>query len=337
MDLGLQGDVKFSFEPGGSENGEDGLRNRAGRACPMAFGSPATSLWLPWAAVREGARPSPRSVLGAAVSASRRHRWVVDMETSLAPTPFDRTVFRACEWMAHDTFRREGRMPAEVSFRMADVCERLCVAQHPRLFRPVADALARLSAVRIRRSGADAGRLVERVHVPTNRIPREGVGSVTFSLTFGRCYLQWAHEEPSIPVHWELWSTLKDPLTQRCLEILAVDFALRPLNTEPFPAAELFALLPLPNPGAEAGVRQALEGTHRELLRARFLDAATLTGKGKDLAVRYVPGPAARAALFRAGAWGSKAPAGLPDLARGVLAWDVEPPALAPGVQSRTG
>jgi hypothetical protein len=337
MDLGLQGDVKFSFEPGGSENGEDGLRNRAGRACPMAFGSPARSLWLPWAAVRPEARLSTRSVLGAAFSASRRHRWVVEVETSAPPAPFDRAVFRACEWMAHDTYRREGRMPAEVTFRMSDVCERLCVAQHPRLFRPVADALQRLSAVRIRRAGGEAGRLVERVHVPTNRIPREGVGSVTFALVFGRSYLQWAADEPSIPVHWELWSTLKDPLTQRCLEILAVEFALRALNTDPFPASELFALLPLPYPGTEAGVRQVLDAAHQELLRARFIDAASLTGKGKDLSVRYVPGPAARAALFRAGAWGSKAPAGLPDLARGVLAWDAEPAVPPRGVHSRTG
>jgi hypothetical protein len=336
MDLGPQGDVKFSFEPGGAEGGEDGLRNRAGRACPIVFGNPATSLWLPWSSVRPDARPSPRSVLGAAFSASKRHRWVVDAETSVCPTPFDRTVFRACEWMAHDYSRREGRMPAEISFRMSDICERLCVAQHPRLFRPVADALQRLSGVRIRRAGMEAGRLVERVHVPTNRIPREGVGTVTFHLTFGRSYLQWAADEPTIPVHWELWSTLRDPLTQRCLEILAVDFALRPLNTEAFPASEFFALLPLPYPGTDTGVQQALESAHQDLLRARFIDAATVTRQGRDVGIRYIPGPAARATLYRASAWGAKAPAGLSDMARGIMSWEAEPP-VDRGLRSRTG
>lgn len=263
------------------------------KACPVLVRSERTLLRLPWAVLdeREAGRARSFAVKLPAGDPRARgvRRWEVFAGPSGMPGPFERGVFRACEWMALERSAGRRRRPGGGhSFSVREVCERLRLPERPHVPSRIFQALRRLAEVSI----------VEH-HTSGLTRPRKLFQRLAFGNYEGRPFLarhtvlfDRPFEESVLSgraraLNWELWVSLEQPIAQRLTELLDEEFS---ASDEPAPVtcpgAALRSLLPLEGPPGVGALRRALASAHEELLDRRYVAAVQWSGPR----VRYSPG-----------------------------------------------
>lgn len=267
------------------------------KACPVIFYGETHLLRLPWSVLSKGEISTTRQIQYA--SPDGKLRWRVTAGRRGMPGPFEKSVFRAWEWMALEFSACKGRpLVNPVQFHPKEVCERLRLREREANFQAVEEAMRRLSEVEI----FDAGfvvpppgrrlRLVSGIawHRP-ERAERRSLHA-RHSVFFDGLYARSVDAGRVRPLNWELWVSLERPAAQRLVEILDQEFSSReerPLQMDYF---ELCRLLPLKSHGRLNGGATLLDEAHEELVAHQYLEKSEWDLTGPLPRILYTPGAA---------------------------------------------
>ncbi|HXG61274.1 MAG TPA: hypothetical protein VNO22_07870 [Planctomycetota bacterium] len=267
------------------------------KACPVLVYAEQSLLKYPWSALDETEAGRPDIVMvrfpERRDGRSFLRTWEIRPGPEGLPGPFDRAVFRACEWTALETRVGARRsVPSVLTVSVREILERLRLAERPHLPARIHQALRRLAGLEIvEREGGGAPSRRRRLFAQLTLSTAEGRPFLArHAVGFDRFYTLSANMGGIRPLNWELWVSLERPLAQRLVEILDAEFERR----EPrVPAAcglsELRQRAPLPDTSA-AQSRRALDEAHAELLDRRYLARVEWKGRLPGARVEYTPG-----------------------------------------------
>lgn len=277
-----------------SEELEDPFGPR--KACPVLFYSEANLLRLPWSVMDRSQVASTRRIAYRPPGA--KAQWTVLAGRRGMPGPYERSVFRAWEWMALEFSVCKGKpCPNPLLFHPKEVCERLRLREREVNFAAVEDAMRRLAEVEIVDTGfllpPPGGRFRLIADIAWHRPERAERRSLhaRHALFFDGPYARSVNAGRVRPLNWELWVSLEEPVAQRLVEILDADFSRR----EPRVAwdyAELCQLIPIRAHRRMNGAVTLLNRAHEELVARQYLEAAEWDLRGPSPRIRYAAGSA---------------------------------------------
>jgi hypothetical protein len=292
MSSGETAFVRRSFE-------KSGARPRAFRAqepfsdfkaCPVICYGEATLLRFPWAGLDAGPPLRRLFQVAGAEPDSRFERWSVQAGPLGPAGPFERSVFRAIEWMVFERSIVLGRRFVNpLVFHPWDVCERLCLKKRNSHFEAIGRALQILAGVEIEAAGGRSFRfrLLRRVTELGGPTMDPKAPARRYAVTLDPFYVDWINAGSVAALNWRLWVSLRRPLARRLVEILDAE-APGTDGAAPFrvPLDRLCRLLPVSAP--LPGLRGVLDQAHKELEAHEYLARTEWAG----LHVEYTPGAA---------------------------------------------
>lgn len=271
------------------------------KACSVVTYGESTLQRIPWSGLN---RPNERGLASATVEDAGT-RWTVTSRGGPLPGSYERSVFRALEWIAIDDSLVQGapfENPLVVHPR--DLCERLCWRATQPQFDAIEQAMQTLCRVVIEES--PAGRPTRRHGLLRSAIPgsqRSVHRSQTcpqFVVYFDKSFVDSINAGRVRPINWGLWIALRDPVAQRILEILEPEFTGRDGGARASIDAELLSrLLPMNPALAKPRRRSILDQAHAALVRRGYLRKVERRLVGGSEALVYEPGLTFRAMRYR--------------------------------------
>jgi hypothetical protein len=277
------------------------------KACSVVTYGEATLMRLPWSGLHRRNERGPASLsLGLAENdAPAGRRWSVAVRGQSLIGTYERSVFRALEWVAIDGSIAQGvpfANPLVVHPR--DICERLCWRATQPQFEAIEEAMETLCKVEIEETvasdadpAAEPARttrfgLLRSVHAGTQRTVNRSLTCPQFVVYFDRTFVESVNAGRIRPLNWGLWIALRDPLAQRLLEIVDPEFANHDGRVSAAIESETLArLLPLPPSLPRARRRVLLEQGHEALIRRGYLRNVERHSSGAAEFYLYRPGP----------------------------------------------
>jgi hypothetical protein len=260
------------------------------KSCSVVTYSESVLLRMPWSTVRPGSgedRPMP--VPDPKGKGAAKHRR--GMKRFPVPGSFERSVFRALEWIAIDQSVAQGVPFANpLVFHPRDLCERLCWRATLPQFQAIEKGLSALTWIRLRQSrGSESFGLLKSAFPATPSRRKTQAICPNFVVYFDDRFVHSVNAGRIIPVNWGLWVALEDPVARRLLEVLE-DERFRLEERGPWVLSLDFLASRLPM-GVEVGAderRRWLARAHEELIRQEYLEDAEMLPRGR---YRYHPGP----------------------------------------------
>jgi hypothetical protein len=271
------------------------------KACSVVTYGETTLQRIPWSGLH---RPNERGVSSVTFE-SAGERWTASARGTPFPGTYERSVFRALEWIAIDSSIAQG-VPFEnpIVVHPRDICERLCWRATQPQFDAIEQALRTLCRVDLVETSA--GKAPRRLGLLRSAIPgsqRAVHRSQTcphFVVYFDRSFVDSVNAGHVRPINWSLWIALRDPLAQRVLEVLEPGFDPREARPTATIDGELLArLLPLSPSLTRSRRRTLIDQAHAALLRRGYLRSAERRTVGLSEKIVYVPGPTFRAMHYR--------------------------------------
>lgn len=256
---------------------------------------------LPWSGLN---RPNERG-LGAATHEEGGVRWTVSSRGGPFPGSYERSIFRALEWIAIDDSIAQGAaFENPLVIHPRDLCERLCWRATQPQFDAIEQALQNLCRVVIEET--PAGKPPRRYGLLRSAIPgsqRSVHRSQTcpqFVVYFDQRFVDSINAGHVRPINWGLWIALRDPAAQRILEIIEPEFVVPDGRARASIDADLLSsLLPL-SPALSRGRRRTiLDQAHAALVRRGYLGKAERRACGTSDMLIYEPGLTFRAMRYR--------------------------------------
>lgn len=273
------------------------------KSCSVVVYGEATLQRLPWSGLqRRNERGTTTVTLDSSGDGALGGRWAVTSRGSSFPGTYERSVFRALEWIAIDGSLAQGIPFANpLIVHPRDICERLCWRATQPQFEAIEQAMQALCRVEIE-EGARGARfgLLRSAIAGTQRTVNRSLTCPQFIVYFDRRFVDSVNAGQIRPLNWGLWIALRDPLPQRLLEIIDPEFA----NHDGAVTAELDAdtlarLAPLPASLTRNRRRFLLEQGHDALLRRGYLRKVERRTSGSTELFVYHPGPAYMAMHYR--------------------------------------
>jgi hypothetical protein len=284
------------------------------KSCSVVTYGEATLMRLPWSGLqRKNERAGIASLeldLAEEAPATPPSRWSVTNRSAGLAGSYERSVFRALEWIALDASLARGvpfANPLVVHPR--DICERLCWRATQPQFEAIETAMQHLCRTQIEESTPAApGRpatatrfgLLRSVIAGTQRTVNRSLTCPHFIVYFDRFFVDSVNAGRVRPLNWSLWIALRDPVAQRLLEIIDPEFANHDGRVTASIETELLSrLLPLGPSLPRAKRRILLEQTHEALVRRGYLRKVERHASGSAEFYLYHPGPTRQAMQFR--------------------------------------
>jgi hypothetical protein len=270
------------------------------KACSVVTYGEATLQRIPWSGFH---RPHERAP-GVLAHEEAGVRWTVSSRGPL-PGTYERSVFRALEWIAIDDSIVQGA-PFEnpLVIHPRDLCERLCWRATQPQFDAIEQAMQTLCHVEIEETAP--GRSPRRRGLLRSAIPgsqRSVHRSQTcpqFVVYFDKSFVDSINAGHVRPLNWSLWIALKDPVAQRILEIIEPEFAVSEGRTRASIDADLLcSLLPFTPAMSRSRRRTLLEAAHAALIRRGYLRKVERRPSGASESLVYEPGLTFRAMRYR--------------------------------------
>ncbi len=261
------------------------------KSCALRVWSEETLLRLPWAALKGGCSAS-LAYRGPSPGRSRVV-WEAAGRDGL-PGPFEREVFRACEWTAIEEARRTGgELPDPFVFTGRDLCERLCLRETPAMAERLHAAFRRLAGLRLK--GTPIGGLLELADGFAAPWSESRGLETRRSIRFDPAFRASVKAGRTVALCWDAWIS-GGPGARRLLEILAPELAgFRETGEISLHVADLARLFPL----RDGSLEEVLTAAHVQLQASGFLRAVRRAGTGSFARVIYEKGKAAEALLER--------------------------------------
>src|SRR5436190_16390131 len=281
------------------------------KACSVVTYGEATLMRLPWSGLQ---RRNERGILSLELAlaedapASTSSRWSVSNRSAPLLGTYERSVFRALEWIALDGSLVRGvpfANPLVVHPR--DICERLCWRATQPQFEAIEQAMQNLCRIEIEESSA-SGRpaavarfgLLRSAIAGTQRTVNRSLTCPHFVVYFDRFFVDSVNAGRIRPLNWSLWIALRDPGAQRLLEIIDPEFANHDGRVTASMESEMLGqLLPLPPSLPRNKRRILLERAHEALIRRGYLRKVERHASGSAEFYLYHPGPTRQAMQFR--------------------------------------
>lgn len=267
------------------------------KACSVVTYGESTLQRLPWSGLnRRNERGLPSIVLESPdESAAPGGRWAVSSRGSSLVGTYERSVFRALEWIAIDGSLAQGHPFANpLIVHPRDICERLCWRATQPQFEAIELSMQHLCRVEIE-EGAGTPRaarfgLLRSVIAGTQRTVNRSLTCPQFIVYFDRFFVDSVNGGRIRPINWGLWISLRDPAAQRILEILDPEFR---GGTSPatLDSDVLARLLPLGPAIARSRRRILLEQAHAALKSRGYLRLIERRSSGASDVYIYHPGP----------------------------------------------
>jgi hypothetical protein len=284
------------------------------KSCSVVTYGEATLMRLPWSGLQ---RKNERGILSLELelaedsAAQAAHsRWSVSNRAAPLLGTYERSVFRALEWIALDGSLARGipfANPLVVHPR--DICERLCWRATQPQFEAIEQAMQRLCRIEIEEtSPGAAGKppavsrfgLLRSAIAGTQRTVNRSLTCPQFILYFDRSFVESVNAGRIRPLNWSLWIALRDPAAQRLLEIIDPEFANHDGRVTASMESETLArLLPLAPSLPRNRRRILLEQAHEALTRRGYLRKVERHASGSAEFYLYHPGPTRQAMQFR--------------------------------------
>jgi hypothetical protein len=273
------------------------------KTCSVVTYGERALLRMPWSGLH---RAGERSA-GAISHEEAGVRWAVASRGAPLPGTYERSVFRALEWIAIDDSVAQGvffENPLVIHPR--DLCERLCWRATQPQFDAIEQALQTLCRVEIEETSA--GKPSRRIGLLRSAIPgsqRSVHRSQTcpqFVVYFDKTFVDSINAGHVRPINWSLWIALRDPAAQRLVEILEPEFSFEGGQARASIDAELlFGLLPAGAALPRSRRRTLLDQAHAALVRRGYLRKVERRHTGSSERLFYEPGLTFRAMRYRLG------------------------------------
>lgn len=247
------------------------------KACSVITHCELTLQRVPWSGLQMKNERGPSSLRFSGDDADSG-RWMVSTRGSGLPGTYERSVYRALEWIAIGNSvaqRVPFRNPLIVHPR--EICERLCWRTTQPQFEAIEKAMRTLCEVEILEIEALSAPprklgILRSVIAGSRRSARSSAACPHFVVYFDRHFEESVNSGKIVPMNWGLWIALRNPVAQRLLELLELQFA-KPEGPETVRVQfdELGELLPL-NPALGRPERcSLLEQAHLPLIRRGYL------------------------------------------------------------------
>jgi hypothetical protein len=277
------------------------------KACSVVTYGESTLLRLPWSGLHRRNERGMSSLSLDFPKQSSSGRWNVSSAAPSLVGTYERSVFRALEWIAIDASLVQGlpfRNPLVVHPR--EICERLCWRATQTQFEAIEQAMQSLCRIEIEETGVKRGTpprrigLLRSVIAGTQRNVNRSLTCPQFVVYFDRFFVDSVNAGWIRPLNWGLWISLRDPVAQRLLEIIDPEFArLDGQGSVAVDSDALSRLLPL-NPALSRSRRRILlEQAHAALIHRGYLRKVARIASGASDICRYHPGPTYRAMQLR--------------------------------------
>lgn len=271
------------------------------KACSVVTFGERTLLRLPWSGLQKQNERGPSSL---AVEDPGSGRWAVAARSGPFPGTYERSVFRALEWIAIDASVAQGlSFSNPLIVHPRDLCERLCWRATQPQFEAIEQAMQALCRVEIEHAppGKPAARFgLLRSAIPgTQRSVNRTQTCPHFVVYFDRFFVESVNAGQVRPINWGLWIALREPLAQRLLEIVDPEFAPKDgALRATLDADDLARRLPLAAPSPRRR-RALLDQAHEALIRRGYLRQVDRLVTSSSETLTYHPGPTYRAMRFR--------------------------------------
>lgn len=257
------------------------------KTCSVLAYSESTLLRLPWSGIEYKDKPLTNSIsLGfpeEPTSFRGRIQWTVSCPGGRLVGSYERSVFRALEWIALGGSVALG-FPFEnpLVVHPRDICDRLCWKVTQAEFHAIDRALKNLGQVRIRRltPGKPGTSPVTQSLGLLRSAPQSTVRRITathgcpnYLIHFDDFFVNSVNTGGIRPVNWSLWMALENPVARRLLEILDFEFSREGSpNLARVEFESLSSLLPLSRAIPLQQRRNFFEEAHAVLIREGYLD-----------------------------------------------------------------
>jgi len=277
------------------------------KSCSVVTYVESSLLRLPWSGLhRRNERGLPFLSLEVPGPAPARRWSVTSRDGSLVGT-YERSVFRALEWIAIDGSLVQGlpfRNPLVVHPR--EICERLCWRATQPQFEAIEQAMQSLCRVEIEESSGRRGTpprrfgLLRSAIAGTQRVVNRSLTCPQFVVYFDRSFVDSVNAGRLRPINWGLWIALRDPVAQRLLELIDPEFsAMEGRWTAAIEGDELGRLLPFAPSLSRSRRRSLLDQAHESLVRRGYLKKVERRSSGASETFRYHPGSTFQAMQLR--------------------------------------
>jgi hypothetical protein len=279
------------------------------KSCSVVTYGETTLMRLPWSGLN---RKNERGILSLDLDFAEgpAARWSVSNRAAPLPGTYERSVFRALEWIALDASVARGVPFANpLIVHPRDICERLCWRATQPQFEAIEQAMQNLCRLEVEESApASTGRpasvsrfgLLRSAIAGTQRTVNRSLTCPHFIIYFDRFFVDSVNAGRIRPLNWGLWIALRDPAAQRLLEIIDPEFANHDGRVTASVESEVLArLLPLPSSLPRNRRRVLLEQAHEALVRRGYLRKAERHASGSAEFYLYHPGPTRQAMQYR--------------------------------------
>jgi hypothetical protein len=256
------------------------------KTCSVLAYSEMTLLHLPWSGVDHKDKRLPISIallLREDLTSFRgRAQWDVSCQGEALGGTYERSVFRALEWIALG-----GSLALGIPFanplvvHPREICDRLCWKATQPEFKAIDRAMKRISMIRIRRlipgkpGEFPVTQTMGLLHLSIQSTIRNVTpfhGWPNYLVYFDRFFVNSVNAGRILPLNWALWISLEDPIARRLLEILDFEFShdghSNPATIE---VERLSSLVPLHGAMPLYQRRNLLERAHAILIREGYL------------------------------------------------------------------
>jgi hypothetical protein len=259
------------------------------KACSVVTYGEKTLQRLPWSGLHG------REERGIESIDAPEERWTVTSRGPSLVGTYERSVFRALEWMAIDGSVAQGiPFVNPLIVHPRDICERLCWRATQPQFEAIERSMQDLCRVEIA-GGTTRFGLLRSAIAGTQRTVNRSLTCPQFVVYFDRFFVDSVNAGRVRPINWSLWIALRDPAAQRLLEILDPEFVNRDGVVTASLDADLIArLLPLSPSASRHRRRTLLARAHSALLARGYLEKVDVRGD----VYRYRPGPTWRAMQY---------------------------------------
>jgi hypothetical protein len=277
------------------------------KACSVVTYGEATLMRLPWSGLH---RKNERGIASVSLDPSEdpfpsSAGWSVSGRGQSLVGSYERSVFRALEWIAIDGSLVQGIPFANpLIVHPRDICERLCWRATQPQFEAIEQAMLTLCKVEIEETTpppadrpSDPPRvsrygLLRSAIAGTQRTVNRSLTCPQFVVYFDRFFVESVNAARIRPLNWGLWIALRDPLAQRLLEIIDPEFGNHDGRVSAAIESDVLArLLPLPPSLPRSRRRLLLEQGHEALRKRGYVRNVERHASGSSEFFLYHPGP----------------------------------------------
>jgi hypothetical protein len=281
------------------------------KLCSVVAYSESLLLGLPWSSLHGRNGEVFNSITlgpsddGPTASAGQ---WTVSNLGTRVAGRFERSVFRALEWIAIESSRTQGVPFANpLHLHLREICERLCWPATEPQFHAIRQALQTLCGILIEhhRFGTSGlpirsarFKVLQSAAAERPRSFRRILPATRFIVHFDRPFVDSVNAGRIRAINWALWIAQGDPVARRLLELLESGFAQAGQSgSVTIEIDTLSRLMPFDLSMPPLRARRQLEQAHLRLIRQGYLQSAerlVTGGVERFVYVSGIPYPAMR-------------------------------------------